>query len=626
MSAPLDVDLMYAAEIRQPTEIPSKNEKTQHTIAAESDGASQGEGQIEVLPEPTEEELRTLRRVSGKMPWQALTITLVEFAERFSYYGTTAVFVNFIQQPLPYGSTTGNWQPNQACYDLYSAKKCEQPGALGQGQRTSTALITFNQFWAYLMPLLGGYIADTYLGRYMTIQISIAAAIIGHIILVISSIPSVISHPESALGCFAVGLVIMGLGTGGFKSNISPLMAEQVRDKRMRVITLESGERVIRDPSVVYSRLFLYFYMMINIGSLIGGIAMVYAERYIGFWLAYALPTFIFFLAPLVLISCKKKYVLSPPTGSVLPRAFKLLGLATKGRWSLNPVALKRNFGRGDFWTAVKPSVLGASAPAWMAEIDDAWVEQVARGFDACKVLFWMPLYWLAYNQITGNLTSMSAVLELNGVPNDLINNLNPLSLVIFIPLFDFVVYPFLRRNHIQFTPIKRIACGFIIAAMAMLSAVGIQYYIYKLSPCPAEDVSTVDGCSAPINVWVQTLPYCLIGFSEIFASISSLEYAYSKAPENMRGLVMGVQLLQNAFSSALGQALVPLSNDPLLVWNYAVAAILAFVGGVGFWFTWKGLDAREDELNMIDATTYKGRAPADRAASVSEKPIAPVV
>lgn len=84
--------------------------------------------------------------------------------------------------------------------------------------------------------------------------------------------------------------------------------------------------------------------------------------------------------------------------------------------------------------------------------------------------------------------------------------------------------------------------------------------------------------------------------------------YAFSKAPVNMRGLVMGVNLLQNAFSAALGQALVPLAKDPLLIWNYAIVAILAALGGVGFWFTWRDLDSKEDELNMIDATEYIGR------------------
>ncbi len=40
---------------------------------------------------PTAEELTTLRRVSGQIPWTAYTIAFVELCERFSYYGTTAV-------------------------------------------------------------------------------------------------------------------------------------------------------------------------------------------------------------------------------------------------------------------------------------------------------------------------------------------------------------------------------------------------------------------------------------------------------------------------------------------------------------------------------------------------------
>jgi len=146
-----------------------------------------------------------------------------------------------------------------------------------------------------------------------------------------------------------------------------------------------------------------------------------------------------------------------------------------------------------------------------------------------------------------------------------------------------------------------------------MISSAVIQYYIYQQSPCPQSEVSSDASCKASMNVWIQAVPYCLVAFSEIFASITGLEYAFSKAPENMRGLVMGVNLVQNAFSSALGQALLPLAADPLLVWNYAVVAILAFIGGVGFWLTWRDLDKKEDELNMIQATKYKGRGAALR-------------
>lgn len=73
------------------------------------------------------------------------------------------------------------------------------------------------------------------------------------------------------MGVFAAGLVIMGCGTGGFKSNISPLIAEQLQDTKPKVIRdKKTGERVLSDPAITVARVFLYFYMMINVGSLVG--------------------------------------------------------------------------------------------------------------------------------------------------------------------------------------------------------------------------------------------------------------------------------------------------------------------------------------------------------------------
>lgn len=79
------------------------------------------------------------------------------------------------------------------------------------------------------MPLLGAYMADQYWGRFRTIQVSIGIALVGHVILIISAIPAVIVHPSGAIAAFALGIIIMGIGVGGFKSNISPLIAEQCK-------------------------------------------------------------------------------------------------------------------------------------------------------------------------------------------------------------------------------------------------------------------------------------------------------------------------------------------------------------------------------------------------------------
>lgn len=197
----------------------------------------------------------------------------------------------------------------------------------------------------------------------------------------------------NALAPFLIGVICLGLGTGAFKSNISPLIAEQYKQTKLRVIVdPKTGERVISDPNVTLSRIFLYFYLMINAGSLTGQISMVYVERYVGFWCAFLLPTLMFCLCPIVLYLCRNKYVRSPPTGSVVSRAVKLLALATKGKWSINPVTTRKNFKSEAFWNDVKPSKLGANKPKWM-QFDDAWVDQVARGLRAGSCFTWIPLY-----------------------------------------------------------------------------------------------------------------------------------------------------------------------------------------------------------------------------------------
>lgn len=257
-----------------------------------------------------------------------------------------------------------------------------------------------------------------------------------------------------------------------------------------------------------------------------------------------------------------------------------------------------------DFWNRVKPSKF-ANKPDWMT-FDDAWVDEVHRGLRACGVFLWLPVYWLAYNQMLNNLTSQAATMQLNGVPNDLITNLNPISLIIFIPIMDRIIYPGLRKAGINFTPLKRIFVGFMFASASMIAACVTQYYIYKLGPCGDQ----MNSCEeqAPINVWAQSLPYILIGFSEIFASITCLEYAFTKAPRNMRSLVMSINLFMNAISSALAQALVSLSDDPLLVWNYGVVAVVAFIGGLLFWWNNRKLDTQEDALNMLPDSAFGGK------------------
>ncbi|KAJ4982720.1 POT family protein [Stagonosporopsis vannaccii] len=545
---------------------------------------------------PTEEELTTLPRVGAAIPWRIYTIAFVELVERMSYYGCVQVYSNFIAQPRP--TSTGR--------ALDPSDEDAQPGALGMGKQIAFSLTTFNAFWVYCCPLLGAWIADTYLGRYKTILYSVIIAEIGHIILVVSAIPSVLDNQQGALACFIVGLLVMGLGTGTFKPNISPLIVEQLETDKLEVVERD-GKRVIIDPSITITRVYNYFYLFINIGALAGQLGMVYAERYVGFYLSYLIPTVFFLLALPVLIICKKHYILRPPSGSVMGPAFKLLGKAL-GTRNL------KNWNDGKMWESIRPSALGDNKPSWY-NFDDAWVDEVARGFRACGVFFWVPIFWLAYRQMDSNLTQMCSTMALHGVPNDLLANLDPISIIILVPILDTVVYPFLRKRGIRFTPLKKICAGFIVASFSMVWASVLQYYIYKTSGY--YDDPTLEKYKSPINVWAVTGVYILIAISEIFASVTTLEYAFTKAPKNMRSLVMAVQLFTTAFSAALAQAFVPLTVDPLVVWNYGGVAIISFATGVLFWFAYRKMDKEEDQLNMLP-TGHLGNA--NQAADVERR------
>ncbi|KAJ7225107.1 PTR2-domain-containing protein [Mycena haematopus] len=547
---------------------------------------------------PTEEERATLRRVSDAIPWNAYLIAAVEAAERFSFYGSSVVFTNFIQHALPPGSRTGAGGPNG------------QSGALGKGQQTSTGIGTFYQFWCYITPLIGAYIADAHLGRYNTIVIAVGIALVGHIVLIVSAIPGVIDKSNTALGVFMLAQIIMGFGTGLFKANISPLVAEQYRRTKLFVVTTKSGERVIVDPTLTIARVYMYFYLFINVGALVGQITMAYSEKYVGFWLAYTLPTVVFLFCPLVLIAGRSRYIRSPPTGSVLAVFLHVFAFAARGKWSLNPLRLWRNFSAADFWDSAKPSKVPVEKrPRWMT-FDDVWVDEVSRGVKRAGCFCGIP------STLNNNLVSQAGSMSTHGLPNDVLSNLDPLA-SLFHPYCDQIIYPALLRWGLNFSALKKITAGFITGAMAMAWAAAVQHYIYKTSPCGYNATTCADAkgnvIPSPLNVWIQSGSYILVAFSEIFASITGLEYAFTKAPKNMRSLVMSIFLFMSALASALGEAFVTLSLDPLLVWNYGAMGVLSLVAGILFWFHVRGYDAREDELNAIG----EGKLNADGSVRV---------
>lgn len=94
--------------------------------------------------QPTEEDMHTLRRVSGQIKWAAYSVAICELAERFSYYGSSVLYTNFVVHNLPVGSNTGAGFNHGG-----------QSGALGLGSKAGQGISLTNQFFAYMVPLFG---------------------------------------------------------------------------------------------------------------------------------------------------------------------------------------------------------------------------------------------------------------------------------------------------------------------------------------------------------------------------------------------------------------------------------------------------------------------------------------
>jgi POT family proton-dependent oligopeptide transporter len=161
----------------------------------------------------------------------------------------------------------------------------------------------------------------------------------------------------------------------------------------------------------------------------------------------------------------------------------------------------------------------------------------------------------------------------------------------------------------INFTPIKRIFVG-----LAMAYAAVLQHYIYAASPChdnlPSECLDDAGYIRpAEINVWVVSGVYILVGIGEIFASITSLEYAFTKAPLRMKSVVVAFSQFQTAISSALNFALTPLNAENLFLWLFGTFAIASWVTGFVFFWAFYDLDQEEMRLNQIGLGDRPGYA-----------------
>lgn len=237
-------------------------------------------------------------------------------------------------------------------------------------------------------PVFGAVIADQYLGRYKTIVLFAGVYVIGLLLLFLTSLPVALEH-GAGTGGFITAIIIIGIGTGGIKSNVAPLISDQYQRRHMALETLPTGERIIRDPGITMQQIYLVFYWCINVGSL-SLIATPYMEQDVGFYSAFLMCFLVFLIGYAVLIFARKKYVVRPPQGSIITNAFRAMGQMIIGRNQDAP----------------KPFYQAAHGKTVTSKWDDHFIDELKRALIACKIFVFYPIFWVCYGQFSGNFVS----------------------------------------------------------------------------------------------------------------------------------------------------------------------------------------------------------------------------
>ena len=135
---------------------------------------------------------------------------------------------------------------------------------------------------------------------------------------------------------------------------------------------------------------------------------------------------------------------------------------------------------------------------------------------------------------------------------------LNPLLVMLLIPINNLALFPLMRKMGVEPTPLRRMTAGIALSAAAWIVVGNLQV--------------ALDAGDAVSVAW-QIAPYALLTLGEVLVSATGLEFAYSQAPASMKGVIM-----------ALWYLAVTVGNLWVLIVNASVKneTVIAYIEGSG--------------------------------------------
>ncbi|NXG29750.1 S15A1 protein, partial [Dromaius novaehollandiae] len=375
-------------------------------------------------------------------PISIFFIVINEFCERFSYYGMRAVLVLYFKYFL-------HWDDN-----------------------LSTAVYHTFVALCYLTPIFGALIADSWLGKFKTIISLSIVYTIGQAVMSISSINDLTDYNRDGtpdhipvhIALSIVGLILIALGTGGIKPCVSAFGGDQFDD----------------DQEKQRTRFFSIFYLSINAGSLISTIVTpilrgqecgIHSKQRC-YPLAFGVPAALMAVALIVFIIGSGMYKKVQPQGNIMVQVSKCIGFAIKNRFRHR----SKEFPKRQHWLD------------WASEKYNKRL--IAQTKMVLKVLFLyipLPMFWALFDQQGSRWTLQATTMDGNfgavQIQPDQMQTVNPILIIVMVPVVDAVIYPLIKKCGINFTPLRKITVGMFLAALAFVAAALVQVQIDKTLP-----------------------------------------------------------------------------------------------------------------------------------------------
>ena len=528
-----------------------------------------------------------------------------EACERFSYYGMRAI--------LQIHMTA-----------LFAAQII--------GEKTEEALLgaelhaqeTVHLFAAgvYAFPMIGAVIADRLLGKYWTILSLSVVYCLGHLVLAIG---------EESLGGMYLGLGLIALGSGGIKPCVSAHVGDQFGKGNWHKV----------------SKVFQWFYFSINFGSFFATLLIPTLNDKFGPGIAFGLPGILMFLATVAFWMGRKVFVHVPaqPAGklglmdatssTLLFLAF--IGLPMFAGEFLTPTQFwaaivgcgvagfvlfgaRQRIKQDDGFLAVTFHSLSAlfkgknssaaseaaSSGVERGEIERNWFfASAAKKFGAgvaggpmavfriLSVFLLVSVFWALFDQhMTSwirqakqmNLTVNLGFTTLTMLPSQ-IQSLNPLLVMMLLPITNFFIYPAMAKIGFKPTPLRRMTVGMFVASLAFVAVAFIQKSINASDP-------------NSVSVLWQTIPYIIMTLAEVMVSVTGLEFAYTQAPKAMKSTIMGFWLLSVSLGNVLVAFLSRFEDLSLVNFFWVFAGLMALAAAFFAIFSlfYKYQDYTQDE------------------------------